>query len=129
MLTRVVVDRRAPRGEGERGVDGNKVGLGLGYPLEDFFVGEGDVRLRRQAAEDADTRRPAGGTGEVDAGYDEGLVMRHGESLRRLNCWRVSGLTAPPNGSMLASALIINYSLLFNYLCGTVKNFADYEHN
>jgi len=66
MFTRPVMNRRPPPGKAERRIDGNEVGPGPGYPLQDFFVAEGNMRLGLQATEYAYARRAVRSPGKVN---------------------------------------------------------------
>jgi hypothetical protein len=71
------MDRRPPRGESEWRIDGNEVGPGLGNPLQNFFVAEGDVSLGPLAAEYANARRAVNGARQVDANNDKRFATSH----------------------------------------------------
>jgi len=60
------MDCPSPFGQAERSIDGNEIGLGLLYGVQDVVIAERDVRLRPQAAKKTQPRRTARRTREID---------------------------------------------------------------
>jgi len=60
------MDRPSPFGQAKRSIDGNEVRLGLSYGVQDVVIAERDVRLRPQAAQEAQACRTARRTREID---------------------------------------------------------------